>query len=636
MNGRANIGMMNDGMVNDVKENCYHATDNEAENGNVAHGSTAGDHVANDSGVSCTRTVSTAGGRSHHPESRTVCPPSKVPQPASISQTTALPTTALPTTARAPNVQATGTQSAPDKLDDETLALAVLTYCLNTADALMTALLKGTGDAVTALRLIRESSGNETVRELGASTPGADGTRTTGTGSAAKQIERMFCTGLSRWGTKPTPRMMQTFHRTLESWHQRLASMPTWNAGELAAWFTMDGEQWIIGPRHPCWPHMLDDLTTIRQVAAPLCLWGRGNPAALVSCDAPVGIVGSRGANDYGTVMARGIAERAAHDGHTVVSGGAMGIDAAAHWGALAARRVSASTAVAGGQAAGRTVAVFAGGLNHMGPQRNADLFARIETEGGALISEMCPGTIPEARRFLARNRIIAALSSTLVVAQARLRSGALSTASWAGDLNRVLYALPGDIDRPGNAGCNRLIHDGKAILFDSLDHVSQICHEAHAPVADGGGMPTEIPDIDAITQEDDGPSKNETPPPSRRRDQLATQQRDIVAAIRRLKRLGRPATVQSVTEEMASRRQMTESPDAPSETDVTATDVTATDSAATGADTANTSAGKLRHATAKLLPWVLAQLGQLEMMGIVAMNGGDISILKTNTAHAA
>ncbi|MFC5222746.1 DNA-processing protein DprA [Bifidobacterium leontopitheci] len=500
-----------------------------------------------------------------------------------------------------------GPDADAGRLDERTLALAVLTFCLNTADAMMTALLKGAGDPVTALRLIRESSG--TIP--GGSSPGSDGTGSPRPGTASKEIERVFCTGLSRWGTKPTPRMMQSFRASLAGWHHRLEVIPTWDADELASWFTMDGGQWIIGPHHPCWPHMLDDLTTIRQVAAPLCLWGRGDMGALVACDAPIGIVGSRGANDYGISMARTIAECAAADGHTVVSGGAMGIDAAAHWGALAAQRGVGDS----GAVTGRTVAVFAGGLNHMGPQRNAELFARIEAEGGALVSEMCPGTIPEARRFLARNRIIAALSSTLVVAQARLRSGALSTAAWAGDLNRLLVALPGDIDRPGNAGCNRLIHDGKAILLDSLDHVADMCHAAHAaePVggdtsAEGGAADGSQPEVTAGMASDAATAGGSV--------RLTAQQRDIVAVIRRLRRRGGPVTVQSVTEETAAHcggaddLQGSGMPDG-----------------AAGSGAGDRAA--LRRATARLLPQVLAQLGQLEMMGVVVMDGGDISVVR-------
>lgn len=127
-----------------------------------------------------------------------------------------------------------------------------------------------------------------------------------------------------------------------------------------------------------------------------------------------------------------------------------MGTDAAAHWGALNALHGRMPANV------GRTVAVFAGGLNHIGPMRNRTLFERIEAQGGALISELCPGTIPEARRFLLRNRIIAAMSSTLIVTQARLRSGALNTAGWACELLREVYAVPGDINQPCNAGAIR------------------------------------------------------------------------------------------------------------------------------------------------------------------------------------
>jgi DNA processing protein len=136
---------------------------------------------------------------------------------------------------------------------------------------------------------------------------------------------------------------------------------------------------------------------------------------------------------------------------------------------------------------------VFAGGLNHIGPQRNERLFEAIVANGGALISELCPGTVPEARRFLLRNRIIAALSSTLVVAQARARSGALNTANWAADLGREVYAVPGGIDSPGNAGCNALIRDGKAIILCSTRHIDEICHKRH-------GLP--VPESQTTTRE--------------------------------------------------------------------------------------------------------------------------------------
>lgn len=213
----------------------------------------------------------------------------------------------------------------------------------------------------------------------------------------------------------------------------------------------------IIAPHHPCWPSQLNDLSLRTDWASPLCLWGKGDPKALVSCPEPVGIVGSRGVSDYGRQSAHELALRMARAGHLVVSGGALGTDAAAHWGAVKAMdEMSAALA-------GRTVAVFAGGLNHIGPKSNQNLFEQIESHSGALISELCPGTVPEARRFLLRNRLIAALSSTLIVAQARARSGALNTAGWANELNRNLFAVPGDITMPHNTGCNRLIQDGRA-----------------------------------------------------------------------------------------------------------------------------------------------------------------------------
>ena len=163
-----------------------------------------------------------------------------------------------------------------------------------------------------------------------------------------------------------------------------------------------------------------------------------------------------------------------------------MGADAAAHWGAIAAMDEI------GAPLAGRTIAVFAGGLNHIGPKANEKLFNSIENHSGALISELCPGTVPEARRFLLRNRLIAALSSTLIVAQARIRSGALNTAGWANELNRILYAVPGDITMPNNTGCNQLIQEGRAIIICSLSSTNELCHEAHRPYIDEDGKAPE------------------------------------------------------------------------------------------------------------------------------------------------
>lgn len=115
-----------------------------------------------------------------------------------------------------------------------------------------------------------------------------------------------------------------------------------------------------------------------------------------------------------------------------------------------------------------------------MGPQGNAKLFEQIIENGGVCISELCPDTTPVGHRFLLRNRIIAALSSKVIVAQARLQSGALNTASWATDLNRELYAIPGDITHPNNAGCNMLIHDSQAIMICAEQDINILFPQSH------------------------------------------------------------------------------------------------------------------------------------------------------------
>lgn len=339
-------------------------------------------------------------------------------------------------------------------IDDETLARAVLTFCIDNADALLFATIKGAGDAATALHLIAQSASSASNRRL----------------------DEAFVIGTAQWGRKVDSRGMNSFHLRLQHWRERLSQLPSNDANALKKWLSADGTQWIIGPSSPYWPAHLNDLSIRKDWATPLCLWGIGDASALVSCSEPLAIVGSRGASDYGRYVAKTLSKKAAEQGHLVVSGGAFGIDAAAHAGALEAMDDI------GESEGGRTVAVFAGGLNHIGPERNRPLFNRIISGNGALISELCPDTIPEARRFLLRNRIIAAIASTVVVAQARSRSGALNTANWGAELGREIYAAPGDINIPSNTGCNRLIRDHRAGILTSVHNIEEICHQGHAP----------------------------------------------------------------------------------------------------------------------------------------------------------
>lgn len=352
--------------------------------------------------------------------------------------------------------------------NDETIARATLSHCMDGPDAMMYAALKGAPSARVLVEALMERRG----------APGA-----AGEGDSyepvrqdpGRELKDMFMVGAARWGKRADKEDLDRFRDALVRWMQRMDLLPSMRPDALKSLFTWDGSSWLIAPGHPCWPAQLGDLSERISWASPLCLWGRGDETALVSCEAPLAIVGSRGVNDYGREVAHSVAAHAALRGHLIVSGGAYGTDAAAHWGAIAAAERYPDRA-------GRTVAVFAGGLDHIGPQRNRELFDRILGASGTLVTEMSPGTIPEARRFLLRNRVIAALARTVVVAQARLRSGAINTAMWGADLGREVYAAPGLVTEASHAGCNSLIHDGVAVILVDHEDVTELCHADHQP----------------------------------------------------------------------------------------------------------------------------------------------------------
>ena len=169
-----------------------------------------------------------------------------------------------------------------------------------------------------------------------------------------------------------------------------------------------------------------------------------------------VAIVGTRSATPYGRVCARKFGEELARHGVTVVSGGAVGIDAAAHEGALAV--------------GGSTVAVLANGIDHVYPSSHSGLFARIK-ENGCLISQFALGTKPADYKFIQRNHLIAALSSAVVVIEAPLKSGAIRTAGFAAEQGRDVFVVPGQIDQFGFQGSHSLLRDGATMV----DHPLQI-----------------------------------------------------------------------------------------------------------------------------------------------------------------
>lgn len=219
----------------------------------------------------------------------------------------------------------------------------------------------------------------------------------------------------------------------------------------------------FVVPGDPGWPERLDDLAHCEGLGghggAPLGLWLRGAP---VSGSDPIAVVGSRACTSYGAEIAAEFGADLVDVGRPVVSGGAFGIDAAAHRGALASRRCQPGRAIAG------TVAVLACGLDVGYPRAHATLFDDILAEGGSLLSEFAPGEHPTRSRFLVRNRLIAALTEATVLVEAAVRSGARNTVAWAHRLNRPVLAVPGSLHSAQSITPHRLIAAGEATLVTS------------------------------------------------------------------------------------------------------------------------------------------------------------------------
>jgi DNA processing protein len=172
-----------------------------------------------------------------------------------------------------------------------------------------------------------------------------------------------------------------------------------------------------------------------------------------------VGMVGSRQTTHYGIETARKLAYQLAYVGVTVVSGGARGIDTAAHQGALAAK--------------GRTVCVLGTGINIIFPPENKDLFERI-AENGAVITQFPFNRNGDKQSFAIRNRIIAGMTLGTVVVEADLHSGALITANFATEYGRQVFAVPGRIDSPRSKGCHDLIKKGAKLCEGAEDILSE------------------------------------------------------------------------------------------------------------------------------------------------------------------
>lgn len=178
----------------------------------------------------------------------------------------------------------------------------------------------------------------------------------------------------------------------------------------------------------------------------------------------PVAVVGTRRASAYGLTHTREIAAELAQTGVCVVSGLALGIDAAAHTGAL--------------DGGGRTVAVLGSALDKPYPQENEPLMRRILESGGSVVSEYAPGTPPSRYSFLQRNRIIAGMCLGTLVTEGPRRSGALNTATRTLENGREVFALPGSVDSPGAQLPNMLISEGARLVTGAADILSALVIE--------------------------------------------------------------------------------------------------------------------------------------------------------------
>lgn len=232
------------------------------------------------------------------------------------------------------------------------------------------------------------------------------------------------------------------------------------------------GIRFVI-PTDAEWPGQVDDLILAGQLhergGPPIGLWVRG-PVRLDSLADAVAIVGARSATSYGTHVAGELAAAAARAGCPVVSGAAFGVDQAAHRGAIAMDAP--------------TVAVLACGADRVYPAAHQQLLEHIAATG-AVVSEAAPGGAPTRIRFLARNRVIAALARGTVVVEAAARSGALNTANWAGRLNRVVLGVPGPVTSAQSQGVHQLLRQGAATVVTTGEELLEMVGEAGAHLAE-------------------------------------------------------------------------------------------------------------------------------------------------------
>ncbi|MDQ0686539.1 DNA processing protein [Streptomyces achromogenes] len=231
----------------------------------------------------------------------------------------------------------------------------------------------------------------------------------------------------------------------------------------------------FVCPGDAEWPGTLEELGDAR----PLGLWVRGRPSLRMWALRSVAVVGARACTEYGAHMAASLACGLAERGWVVVSGGAYGVDGAAHRGALGA--------------GGATVAVLACGVERPYPRGHTQLISRI-AEQGLVIGELPPGEHPTPSRFILRNRVIAALTRGTVVVEAAYRSGSLVTARAAQRLGRHTIGVPGPATSGLSAGVHELLREEAVLVTDAAEVVELVGDMGElAPARRGPALPRDL-----------------------------------------------------------------------------------------------------------------------------------------------
>ncbi len=245
-------------------------------------------------------------------------------------------------------------------------------------------------------------------------------------------------------------------------------SFKNWGEVDRILSVTAGTDAWLISLDDEDYPHKLRHIYD-----PPILLWGRGDKQALKKTG--IAVVGTRKPSPYGTDKARLFSAELSHNGLSVISGLAYGIDTIAHTAAV--------------DAGGVTVAVLGSGIDNIYPSTNRRLVAKIMDSGGAVISEFPPGTKPDRENFPVRNRVVSGLSSGVLVVESDVTGGSMLTAYAALDQGREVFAIPHDISSITGRGCNTLIKKGNAKL--TMD-IRDILDELNIVYRAGADEPTE------------------------------------------------------------------------------------------------------------------------------------------------